>query len=106
MTTRKVFSFVLLLFFFVNEKQFPNLNKLNGPCKLSLWAVFMLVVAFKYYQQRMAEEWNEQDEVEVDEMQENPKKANQAQGNGFHHRQRSGPVSFEVNRERRTKRTL
>ncbi|XP_078171353.1 reticulon family protein isoform X3 [Carex rostrata] len=71
-----------------------------------VWAVFMLVVAFKYYQQRMAEEWNEQDEVEVDEMQENPKKANQAQGNGFHHRQKSGPVSFEVNRERRTKRTL
>jgi hypothetical protein len=67
----------------------------------------MLVVAFKYYQQRMTEEWNEQDEVEeVDEMQENPKKANQAQGNGFHHRQRSGPVTFEVNRGRKVKRTL
>ncbi|KAJ3698383.1 hypothetical protein LUZ61_002088 [Rhynchospora tenuis] len=71
-----------------------------------VWAVFMLVVAFKYYQQRMAEEWNEQDEVEVDEMQENPKKAYQAQGNGLNHRQRNGPVTFDVNKERRVKRTL
>ncbi|KAJ4755009.1 Reticulon-like protein [Rhynchospora pubera] len=71
-----------------------------------VWAVFMLVVAFKYYQQRMAEDWTEQDEVEVDEMQENPKKANQAQGNVLNHRQRSGPVTFEVNRERRVKKTL
>jgi hypothetical protein len=66
----------------------------------------MLVVAFKYYQQRMTKEWSEQDEVEVDEMQEDPKKANQAQGNGFHHRQRSGPVTFEVNKERKIKKTL
>lgn len=71
----------------------------------------MLVVAFKYYQQRMTEEWNEQEEVEEveDEMQENPKKGNNQahQGNGFHHRQRStGPVSFEVNKERKVKRAL
>ncbi|KAJ3693327.1 hypothetical protein LUZ60_008807 [Juncus effusus] len=78
-----------------------------------VWAVFMLIVAIKYYQQKMADGWIEQNQDEEEEEEEeeeeteelnnlNSVKTNQNVGNGLQHRQRRGPISFE----RRVKKVM
>ncbi|XP_073003357.1 uncharacterized protein [Typha latifolia] len=73
-----------------------------------IWAVFMLVVAVKFYQQCMVDEWNDGQEEEItQEVQEDSKKTDKGPGQGLqHHRQRGGPAAVEVRRERKTKRGI
>ncbi|URD98114.1 Reticulon [Musa troglodytarum] len=67
-----------------------------------VWAVFMLVVAVKYYQQCVAEEWPGREEV-AEEVREVSKPAqSQAQAPGLHHRHRVGTAV----RERKQKKGI
>lgn len=64
-----------------------------------IWAVFMLVVAVKFYQQRVADEWGGQEEEEegmAEEEREEDSKRGQSQGLGVLHRRRGGPSPSEV----------
>nr|XP_009395289.1 PREDICTED: reticulon-like protein B21 isoform X1 [Musa acuminata subsp. malaccensis] len=69
-----------------------------------IWAVFMLVVAVKYYQQCVAEEWPGREEVVVvEEVQEVSKPAQSlVQAPGLHHRHRGGTAV----RERKQKKGM
>ncbi|THU71695.1 hypothetical protein C4D60_Mb04t04200 [Musa balbisiana] len=70
-----------------------------------IWAVFMLVVAVKYYQQCVAEEWPGREEVVVvvEEVQEVSKPAQTLlQAPGLHHRHRGGTAL----RERKQKKGI
>ncbi|EHA8586797.1 reticulon-like protein B21 [Cocos nucifera] len=65
-----------------------------------IWAVFMLVVAVKFYQQCMVDEWSGQEEVGVEEGQEDSKLGqNHVLGLGY--RQRGGPSPNEVKIKKR-----
>ncbi|XP_038978466.1 reticulon-like protein B21 [Phoenix dactylifera] len=60
-----------------------------------IWAVFMLVVAVKFYQQHVADEWSGQEEVVVEEVHEDSKPG-KSQCHELVHRQRGGPSPREV----------
>ncbi|KAJ8485488.1 hypothetical protein OPV22_017973 [Ensete ventricosum] len=69
-----------------------------------IWAVFMLVVAVKYYQQCVAEEWPGREEVVVvvGEVQEVSKPAqSQVQALGLHHRHGGGTAVRERKQKKR-----
>ncbi|XP_010930926.1 uncharacterized protein [Elaeis guineensis] len=65
-----------------------------------IWAVFMLVVAFKFYQQCIVDEWSGQEDVGVEEGQEDSK-LGQNHVLGLVHRQRGGPRPNEVKIKKR-----
>ncbi|WOK99970.1 reticulon-like protein B21 isoform X2 [Canna indica] len=75
-----------------------------------IWAVFMLVVALKYYQQCVAEDWSKPEEEVVVEEVEEVSKAGQRQRQvlGLQHRHRGGVAKRDeaVVRERKIKKVI